>query len=109
MTLVVTNLIAFRTATTNYVVLLPVLCLIFRVFDERWGRLGKVVVVGLISGLVVGLWVLFLQTVTGNEESAAMYLPLPVVALLGLWWVRWWVIRAWPLRPETTAVPTGSR
>lgn len=109
MTLVVTNLIAFRTATTNYVVLLPALCLIFRVFDERWGRLGKVAVVGLISALVVGLWVLFLRTVTGNEENAAMYLPLPVVALLGLWWVRWWVIRAWPLRPESTVVPTGPR
>ncbi|MEX2030316.1 MAG: glycosyltransferase family 87 protein [Anaerolineales bacterium] len=109
MTLVVTNLIAFRTATTNYVVLLPALCLIFRVFDERWGRLGNVAIVGMISTLTVGLWALFLQTVSGNEESAAMYLPLPIVTLFGLWWVRWWVIRAWPLRPESMVTPYGPR
>lgn len=100
LTLVVTNLIAFRTATTNYVVLLPALCLIFRVLDERWGRWGRAVILTAIGALAIGLWVLFLQTVTGNEENAAMYLPLPFLVLIGLWWVRWWVARVSLLRPE---------
>ncbi|TFH35574.1 MAG: DUF2029 domain-containing protein [Anaerolineales bacterium] len=40
LTLVVTNLIAFRTATTNYVVLFPALVLIFHSWSQRWGKQG---------------------------------------------------------------------
>jgi len=43
--------------------------------------------------LLVGLWVLFLVTVEGNVESAIMYLPLPIMTLLGLWQSRWWATR----------------
>lgn len=104
LTLVITNLIAFRTATTNYVVLLPALCLVFRVFDERWGRGGKAITLLSMIGMAVGSWALFLGTVSGNEESAWMYLPLPFLMLFGLWWIRWWVIRVSRLRPEGIGV-----
>ena len=40
-----------------------------------------------------GMVCLFLATETGNEEQAVMYLPLPILCLLGLWWVRWWAIK----------------
>jgi hypothetical protein len=94
MTLVVTNLIAFRTATTNYVVLLPAWLLIFSVWEQRWDQ-GGVVASALTSlGLLVGPWVLFLTTVQARTESAAMYLPLPPLTLLALWWIRWWKLRA---------------
>ncbi|HEX9680339.1 MAG TPA: glycosyltransferase family 87 protein [Anaerolineales bacterium] len=106
-TLVITNLIAFRTATTNYVVLLPALCLVFRVFDERWGRTGKAIIGLSMLGLAAGSWALFLATVSGNEESALMYLPLPFLTLSALWWVRWWVIRVSRLRPEGIGVKPG--
>ena len=43
--------------------------------------------------LVVGLWALFLATVDGNQESAWMYFPVPLLSLVGLWWIRWWVQR----------------
>ena len=107
LTLVITNLIAFRTATTNYVVLLPALCLVFRVFDERWGRTGKAIIGLSMLGLAAGSWALFLATVAGNEESVLMYLPLPFLTLFGLWWVRWWVIRVSRLRPEGIGVKPG--
>lgn len=93
MTLVVTNLVALRTATTNYVVLLPVLFLIFRVWEQRWKRAGRVGVWVSLAGLLAGLWGLFIVTVQGNVESAWMYLPLPFFCLFGLWWVRWWAVR----------------
>lgn len=108
LTLVVTNLIAFRTATTNYVVLLPALCLVFRVLDERWGVGGKVLTGLSMLGVTLGSWVLFLTTVSGNEESPWMYLPLPLLLLLALWWVRWWVIRVSQLRPEGIGARGGS-
>lgn len=94
MTLVVTNLVAFRTATTNYVVLLPVWMLIFSVLVQRWDQ-GGVVATALTSlALILGPWALFLTTVQARTESAMMYLPLPILTLLGLWWIRWWKLRA---------------
>lgn len=93
LTLVITNLIALRTATTNYVVLLPSLCLIFGIAAERLGRRSAPFVIAALSALGLGLWALFLLTVEGNVESAWMYLPLPLLTLAGLWWVRWWARR----------------
>jgi hypothetical protein len=94
LTLVITNLVAFRTATTNYVMLLPILFYVFKFTQERWGRAGSVFVGFLFLTLWIGLWALFLTTVKGNVEQPIMYLPLPFICLIGLWWVRWWATRA---------------
>jgi len=94
LTIVITNLVAFRTATTNYVVLLPALCLVFAVLADRWGTKGDVVILLLMAFILVGTWALFLATVEGNVEHPVMYLPLPILTLLGLWWARWWAILA---------------
>jgi hypothetical protein len=103
LTLAITNLVAFRTATTNYVDLLPALLLVFGTWVERWDRGGRWAV---LMGLLVvglGLWALFITTVSGNTESPLMYLPMPALTLLGLWWARWWVLRA-PRLPAGLAV-----
>lgn len=100
LTIVITNLLDIRTGTTNYVVMLPALCMIFWVWDERWGKKGNIAIVTLLMLLLVGLWTLFLVTVDGNLENDIMYLPLPILTLLGLWWSRWWIIRMSLLRPN---------
>jgi hypothetical protein len=92
MTLVITNFVAFRTATPHYVALLPILFLLFRSWQERWGKAGQNAAWVVVIALFAGLWVVFLTTVEGTNEHAVMYLPLPLLCLLGLWWVRWWVI-----------------
>ncbi len=93
LTLVITNLVAFRTATTNYVMLLPVLYVIFQVWEERWaGGGGWMVGLSLVL-LGFGLWGLFRATVEVNVEHPIMYLPLPFFCLFGLWWIRWWATR----------------
>ncbi len=94
LTIVVTNLVAFRTATTNYVVLLPALCLVFAALAERWGAKGDVVILLAMAAILFGTWALFLATVEGNLEHPIMYIPLPILTLLGLWWARWWAVRA---------------
>ncbi len=93
LTLVITNMIALRTATTNYVVLLPALLLIFHAWAQRWGRRGLYAIWAVCLSLLVGLWSLFLLTVDGNIEAPIMYIPLPVFTLIGLLWSRWWILR----------------
>jgi hypothetical protein len=89
-TLIVTNLIALRTATTNYVVLFIPLIHLLAVVQTRWPRGGTWVVVGIEAVLLVGLWALFLATVKNKFEHPIMYLPLPVGLL-----VAWVAARRW--------------
>lgn len=98
LTIVLTNLIPLRTATTHYVVLLPALCLIFCAWDERWGKKGIVLIIFSLSVILIGLWALFMISVEGDMENEIMYLPLPILSLLGLWWSRWWIVRVSSLR-----------
>ncbi len=93
MTLVLSNFLTDREATTNYVMMMPALILMFKVWAERWERAGMWAVWGTMAALLAGLWVLFVDTVSGQLEQAPMYLPLPLLCLVGLWWVRWWAIR----------------
>ncbi|MFB0534012.1 MAG: glycosyltransferase family 87 protein [Anaerolineae bacterium] len=81
MTLIVTNLIALRTATTNYVVLLMPIFIVFKTLDKRFQQGGAMLVSLIELLLLVGFWVLFATTVAGNYEHPIMYLPLPI----GLW------------------------
>ena len=87
--LIVTNLVALRTATTNYVILLLPLVLAFRALQrERWGP-WLIVLIEVV--LLAGLWGLFLTTVVDKFEHTAVYLPLPfgllVVWALGCRWL----------------------
>lgn len=93
MTLVVTNLVAYRTATPHYVALLGPLFLISRVLEERWGTIGIWINRINFTLLFVGLWVLFVATVENTNEAAVMYLPVPILSLVYLWWTRWWAIK----------------
>jgi len=81
MTLIVTNLIALRTATTNYVVLLMPTFIVFKTLDKRFQRRGAMLIALIELLLLVCFWGLFATTVVGNYEHPIMYLPLPI----GLW------------------------
>jgi hypothetical protein len=82
--LIVTNLVALRTATTNYVVLLLPLAMVFRALQRRRGGAWLVLLVEVV--MLVGLWVLFLNTVVEKFEHPIVYLPLPfgLVAVFAL-------------------------
>jgi len=78
LTLIVTNLIILRTATTHYVILYPVLWLVAKSVIDRSPRGGKWIVAAGMLVLLVGLWTLFVVTVVGKQEHPLMYLPLPL-------------------------------
>jgi hypothetical protein len=109
LTIVITNLVAMRTATTNYVVMLPALIMVMAALEDRWRMAGRLVGLGLMLLLLLGLWALFIATVQGNVESPWMYLPLPVFTLLGLWWTSWWVRRLPRLPLQSAAAQPGGK
>lgn len=78
LTLVVTNLIAPRTATTNYVIfIIPIVFLFALIRRYFWIALGEIL-------SLPAFWLLFAFTVKGNFEQPPMYLPLPFIMLLAL-------------------------
>lgn len=88
-TLIVSNLISPRTATTDYVLMLVPTLGMFAALDRTppWGR---AVLVALLIVSLIGLWGLHIVTVQGNWEQAVMYLPWPLA--LGIVWLlgrRW--------------------
>lgn len=100
MTLVITNLISFRTATTNYVVMLPALTLVFKTIEDRWGKKGRIFTLVILVSLLIGIWLLFLFTIDGNQEHPSVFLPLPILSFVTLLWMRSWVTRQTPLFEE---------
>lgn len=84
LTLIITNLVVTRTATTNYIMMLPALFLVFKIVSERYGvkANGWIAVSEII--LLVGIWVLFAFTVQGNQEQWQVYFPLPFGLLIAM-------------------------
>ncbi len=103
LTLLVTNLIALRTATTNYVMMLPALFYLFAAFARAKGRRANKWIAMVEIALFIGLWALFAFTVKGSEEQWPIYLPLPFGLLLALIAFR---PRGKP-QPATAPLPQG--
>lgn len=78
LTLVITHLIAPRTATTHYIVFLFPLTLMLR---DWIGRKQNTLAYGVLALMLVGLWVLFIQTTIGEAEANIMFVPLPLLML----------------------------
>ena len=96
LTLTVSQWIGITTDPGNFSMLFVPLILILAVVKERWGKIGDWMVLGHLTLLFVGLWVLFLSTVEYGvrpQQSPVMFIPMPLFVLLGLYWVRWWFIR----------------
>jgi hypothetical protein len=91
-TLIVSNLVMPRVATTNYVLMLVPMLWLFGALDRvpRWGRPALLVI---LAVSLIGLWWLHVVTAVGNWEQPIMYVPGPVA--LGLAWV---ACRAWLIR-----------
>jgi hypothetical protein len=97
LTLVISQWIGIQTDPGNFIILFIPLVLIFATWEERWGvRRGRPVVLLGFLILFVGLWAIFLATVDYGDQpqqDPIMFFPLPIIMLVGLYWVRWWAIK----------------
>jgi hypothetical protein len=77
-------------------ILFPAVVMVFAAWDEQWGPVGRALILISCLGLFFGVWWLFLSTLVVGEQpiqSPTLFFPLPVFLLVGLYWVRWWVLR----------------
>jgi hypothetical protein len=96
LTLVISQWIGIQTDPGNFIILFPALLLGFKTVEDRWKKAGQWFIVGSMVVLGVGLWLLFIRTVSYGyqpQQSPIMFIPLPAYLMALLYWVRWWVVR----------------
>ena len=95
LTIGISQWIGIQTDPGNFILLFPALVFILASLDKRWKPGGKIAT-GIILGILwIGLWVLFLATIQHTYQpvqNPIMFIPLPAIILVGLYWIKWWVI-----------------
>ncbi len=87
-------LLGFRTEMEHLAVLIIPLALLFAIVYERWQRFGGVLTLLLMAAIFAVPWMLYLFGVNRLDAitQETIFLFLPVSTLIGLYWIRWWVI-----------------
>lgn len=96
LTLTAAQWIGIQTDPGNFIILLPVLALLFSIIHERYQVAGNFFTWFLMALLMGGLWWLFIRTITYDYQpiqNSVMFFPLVGLCLILLFWVRWWVVR----------------
>ena len=103
LTLALGPLAGLPSTTSNYVVFLPILPLLFASWQRRPGAQRQV---GFDLGFLFAIpWALFLLNLGRGEqfrENLALFFPVPLFLLANLYWQRWWVQHP-PVQPTLRA------
>jgi len=97
LTFAISQWIGISSDPGNFVLLTLPFVLIFSVIKERWPVGGDWIVLLILIGLFIGIWILFLKTVEYGlqpQQHSVLFIPVPLLAILGLYWSRWWVLRS---------------
>ncbi|MPM52755.1 hypothetical protein SDC9_99517 [bioreactor metagenome] len=97
LTIAISQWIGISTDPGNFILLYPGMFFCFAMIDARWKGKSKLFIGILLGVLLVGLWMLFLVTAHHSYtliQSSYMFLPMPFVCLLLLYWVRWWSVKS---------------
>jgi hypothetical protein len=103
LTLVITNMIGFPTATSNHIVLFPILTLVISILDQRSVGFGRYFVILLVLAVLGGSWWLYLETARagpGLQQAPIMFVPLPVLVFFMLYWIKYWALSSLRLPVE---------
>ena len=96
LTLTLSPWIGIPSDPSNFVVLIIPSLLVFSRLDEHWGRrIRPLIVMGMLA-VLVGFWVFFWGHIEDGiiaRQYPALFIPLPLITLVGLYWVRWWAVR----------------
>ena len=112
MSLVITHLVAPRTATPHFLVFMLPLAFYFAAAAKHSRRHGSKWAMLILAALLIIPWVHFLVTIVGDQEHPVVHLPLPFGLLALLWFTRrqWWQKAPVPqsAQPEADVVSSTS-
>ena len=93
--MVISQWIGIPIVPGNFTGLILPLIVISALFIERWPRGGQWLAVLMAIILFIWEWALFYFDLTGAQPKMQLNLiiPLPLILLIGLFWVRWWAIK----------------
>ncbi len=97
LTLVISQWIGIQTDPGNFIMLFPIVILIISEISLRWKKQETLITGIVLFGLFFGLWILFITTIQRSYQpvqNPVMFLPVPGLCLLGLYWVKWWMLRS---------------
>jgi hypothetical protein len=104
LTLSVTPLLGIPMVPKEYLILIVPLMLFLTLLGERRHWLKSWGVPGIVLLILGGLWSLTLALVKANAYATLaniLILFLPVLLVIGLYWMRWWFIHTVPTGLET--------
>jgi hypothetical protein len=104
LTVSVTPLLGIPMFPNDYLILIVPLMLMLALLGERQPWLKRWGVPGMVILLLAGLWYLAFALTSANAYVTLInifILFLPVMLVLGLYWMRWWYIRTVPTGLET--------
>jgi hypothetical protein len=96
LTLAATPLLGHRLELDQLVSLLFPVMLIVVISRERWKKLGNGVAIILLLFYFGLPWIIFTQGTLqglGLSDNETLFLFWPLFTVLGLYWVRWWMLR----------------
>lgn len=97
LTLVISQWIGIATDPGNFVILFTPFVFVLARLDMRWKDQGNHVIPAILGSIFFGLWILFAVTLDYDYQpmqSSIMFLPFPGMILIGLYWIKWWVIKS---------------
>lgn len=97
LTIAISQWIGISTDPGNFILLYPGFFFCLSMIDTRWKGKSKLFIGSLLGVLLIGLWALFLITAHRSYtliQSSFMFLPMPMVNILLLYWVRWWSVKS---------------
>jgi hypothetical protein len=94
LTLVGVIFLGLPVETNSFVMLLPLLPMIFTIIDERWRKAGVVLNGVFYIILLAGIWLIYFSTKGNVNQTAILFFPAISVLFLLMYWIRNWVMNA---------------
>ena len=93
--LMISQWIGIQTDPGNFILLFPVLMLILSISAQRWEQQGTSISIIYLLILFFLPWIIFVTTIQRSYQpvqNSIMFIPIPLVSLVGLYWIKWWMI-----------------
>lgn len=93
--IMISQWIGIQTDPGNFILLFPGLILVLSIFVNRWEEQGTWISIGYLGVLFIVPWITFAVTIQRTYQpvqNPIMFIPLPLISMLGLYWTKWWVI-----------------